>query len=82
MCFDTAQSKKQKFFAIFSVIFRISRCNQLFSGGFDYPVADFSAQNFTNSSKNFLAPAQKIQIKYYFFPKNHTKFYVVKAFHG
>ena len=58
------------FKAFFKSFVRILRCNQLFSGGIDYPVV-----------KKEFKPVygKKIKVKYWFIQKDKNKFYVVKA---
>lgn len=53
--------------------FRILRCNQLFAGGIDYPIVKFKP------SKSLLKNSYDFQVKYWFFPKEKDKFYVIKV---
>jgi len=58
------------FKAIYFTITRILKCNQLFAGGFDYPVIKLNKlQNI-----NF----EKIEIKYWYIPLENNKYFVVK----
>ena len=58
------------FKAIYFTITRILKCNQLFAGGFDYPLIKLN----TNQNINFL----KIKIKYWYIPLENGKYLVVK----
>lgn len=59
-------------FALFHSIVRILKCNQLFDGGFDYPIVE---KKFSNTQ--YRLPQSRI--KYWFIPiKNSKKFYLVK----
>ena len=52
---------------------RILRCNQLFAGGIDYPIVDVKPLKILQkNSYNF-------KIKYWLFPKEKNKFYVIKV---
>ncbi|MBL0686644.1 MAG: membrane protein insertion efficiency factor YidD [Sulfurospirillum sp.] len=62
--------------ACFYSLLRILRCNQLFSGGIDYPVVTKKFQNFFLTAPAYNSP----DIKFWFVPKNIKSFYVVKAF--
>ena len=53
---------------------RILRCNQLFDGGFDYPIVKKSFHFNPLQKREF----KKLEIKYWFIPKNTNTFYVVK----
>ncbi|MBD3808513.1 MAG: membrane protein insertion efficiency factor YidD [Epsilonproteobacteria bacterium] len=58
---------------------RILRCNQLFAGGIDYPIIKYTPPNFSlkpNINKNY----GKIDIKYWFVPKDQRHYYVLKDF--
>ena len=59
------------FKAIFYTIVRILKCNQLFDGGFDYPVIN-RLKNNQNIKYN------KIKIVYWYVPLKNGKFLVVK----
>ncbi len=63
--------------ACFYTILRILRCNQLFSGGIDYPV--INKKRLDNSSITAYKP-QSIKIVFWFVPKDNKSFYVLKAF--
>ena len=58
------------FKAIYFTITRILKCNQLFDGGFDYPIIKLKA----NQNINF----EKIKIKYWYIPLENGKYLVVK----
>ena len=58
------------FKAIYFTITRILKCNQLFDGGFDYPIIRLRA----NQNINF----EKIKIKYWYIPLKNGKYLVVK----
>ena len=58
------------FKAIYFTISRILKCNQLFPGGFDYPMVKLKK----NQNANF----EKIKIKYWFVPTENNKYFVVK----
>ena len=58
------------FKAIYFTITRILKCNQLFDGGFDYPIIKLNA----NQNINF----EKIKIKYWYIPLENGKYLVVK----
>ena len=58
------------FKAIYFTITRILKCNQLFAGGFDYPIIRLRA----NQNINF----SKIKIKYWYIPLKNGKYLVVK----
>jgi len=62
--------------ACFFSLLRILRCNQLFSGGIDYPVV---TKNFHNSLLA-ITPSVSVKIIFWFVPKNHKSFYVIKSF--
>jgi putative membrane protein insertion efficiency factor len=59
--------------AIWFTIFRILKCNQLFDGGFDYPIVriDFS--------KKVVKTGKVIRVKFWFVPIDKDKFYTIKA---
>ena len=58
------------FKAIYFTIMRILKCNQLFDGGFDYPIVKLN----TLQNVHF----EKIKIKYWLVPVSKNKYYVVK----
>ncbi|MBD3789034.1 MAG: membrane protein insertion efficiency factor YidD [Campylobacterales bacterium] len=65
--------------ALFHSTLRILRCNQLFAGGIDYPVVDFTPPSITH----LLSPssdASHIKIRYWLIPKDHGHCYVIKQF--
>jgi len=65
------QLENNTFFkAIYFTIARILKCNQLFDGGFDYPIVKITKHN----NLTF----KKIKINYWLIPINHELFYVVK----
>lgn len=59
------------FRAFYKSTLRILRCNQLFKGGFDYPVI-----------KKEINPlfGKKEKIKYFLIPKGKNKYIVIKAY--
>lgn len=72
--FAVWQFKFNGFFsALFAVIFRILRCNQLFKGGIDYPVISKNFDSFFISNQNL-----KSHIAFWFVPYKKNKFYVIK----
>lgn len=72
--FAVWQFKFNGFFsALFAVIFRILRCNQLFKGGVDYPVISKNFNSFFISNQNL-----KSHIAFWFVPYKKNKFYVIK----
>ncbi|MCJ8325829.1 MAG: membrane protein insertion efficiency factor YidD [Campylobacterales bacterium] len=58
------------FKAIYFTITRILKCNQLFDGGFDYPIIKMYKK------KNI--KFKKIKIIYWLVPINHDRFLVIK----
>ncbi|DAB31421.1 MAG TPA: membrane protein insertion efficiency factor YidD [Sulfurospirillum sp. UBA11407] len=65
------------FKACFLSILRILRCNQLFSGGIDYPVISKNRLKFSP----FTAKRPLLNnIIFWFIPKDEKSFYVIKAF--
>jgi len=64
---------------------RILRCNQLFKGGIDYPLLEFSHQK-SSSILSFNTEYGKIDIVYWFVPKsmepNNTRYYILKDFNA
>lgn len=58
------------FKAIYFTITRILKCNQLFKGGFDYPIIKVKR----NQNINF----EKIKIKYWYIPIKNNRYLVVK----
>jgi len=59
---------------------RILRCNQLFAGGIDYPVIRYNPPKFSLSKPYINNNYGKMDIKYWFVPKDKTHYYVVKDF--
>lgn len=57
------------FKAFFYSTIRISKCNPLFDGGFDYPLVKLQINN-----KKFT----KIRVKYWLIPKGKNKYYVLQ----
>jgi len=53
---------------------RILRCNQLFEGGIDYPVVDYTPP------KLLCLSPKKIKVLFWLLPKAKQKFYVIKNF--
>ncbi|XPV54541.1 MAG: membrane protein insertion efficiency factor YidD [Halarcobacter ebronensis] len=65
------QYENNTFFkATYFTISRILKCNQLFEGGFDYPVVKIVKHN----NINF----KKIKIKYWLIPVDNNKYLIVK----
>ena len=66
--------------AIFFTIKRILTCNQLFAGGFDYPIVKLDLKI------NPLCLNQLYKnhffIKYYLIPKDECSYYLIKRFKG
>lgn len=58
------------FKAIYFTITRILKCNQLFEGGFDYPIVKKVRHN--NISY------KKIKVKYWYIPTKNRRYFVVK----
>lgn len=68
------QFENNSFLKAFSASFlRILRCNQLFKGGFDYPLVkkDFSFVKFDSTKRN-------LKPKFWFVPYKNGKYYLVK----
>ena len=59
--------------ALFWSATRVLRCNQLFSGGIDYPVISKKLSN---------VQFKKIDIDYWLVPKGRDKFFLIKNFKG
>lgn len=57
------------FVAIFSSIIRILKCNQLFSGGFNYPTTRLKVKKIK---------FKKINVKYWLVPTADNKFFILK----
>jgi len=65
------QLENNTFFkAIYFTIVRVLKCNQLFKGGFDYPITKFVKHN----NINF----KKIKVKYWLVPTKHNKYLIIK----
>ncbi len=65
------QFENNTFFkAIYFTITRILKCNQLFKGGFDYPIIKLAKHNNINY--------KKIKIKYWYIPTNNNRYLVLK----
>jgi hypothetical protein len=66
--------------ALFFTIKRVLTCNQLFLGGFDYPIVKRDLKKnplfFHQVDKN------QICIKYYLYPKGNDRYYLIKRFKG
>lgn len=60
---------------------RILRCNQLFTGGIDYPLIRYKPPKFSLKS-NINHNYGTIKVKYWLVPKNKTHYFVVKDFNG
>ena len=58
--------------AIINIIFRLLRCNQLFSGNFDYPIIRFNPRN--------VLKGRKIDVSIWFIPIQKNKFLIVKGY--
>jgi uncharacterized protein len=58
------------FKAIYFTIARVLKCNQLFPGGFDYPIVKIVKHN----NINF----KKIKVKYWLVPVNGNRYLIVK----
>ena len=58
--------------AIYLIITRILRCNQFFSGGFDYPVVEFVPKNIVY---------KRLKVRYWFVPVKDqaNKYYIVQV---
>jgi len=65
------QVENNTFFkAIYFTILRVLKCNQLFPGGFDYPIVKIVKHN----NINF----KKIKVKYWLVPVNDNRYLIVK----
>lgn len=70
--YSKIQFEKNTFFkAIYFTITRLLKCNQLFDGGFDYPVIKFKPKNIA---------FKKIDIIYWYVPVKEKKdhYYIIK----
>jgi len=59
--------------AIAQTTLRILRCNQLFPGGIDYPVVDYTPPSLIQLHQNTM-------IKYWIVPKSADNYYILKDF--
>lgn len=62
--------------SIFSIILRILRCNQLFKGGIDYPVARIKFR-----SQSIFFKSEVTKLNFIFVPFKKDKFYIIKVFY-
>ncbi len=53
---------------------RVLKCNQLFDGGFDYPIVKKEFKFNPLAKREF----KQINLKYWFVPKNEDNYYVIK----
>ena len=60
------------FKAIYLIILRVLKCNQLFKGGYDYPIIDYKPHNIVY---------KKIKVTLWFVPikNSKNKYYIVQA---
>lgn len=64
------QFENNNFFkAMYYSTIRILKCNQLFDGGFDYPIINYKLNN-----QSF----KKIKVKYWLIPMQNGKFKIIK----
>lgn len=81
------------FKAFFSSVLRILRCNQLFSGGIDYPIIRYKAPKIFVNHKLHLKKSdtfsdivefksEKFIVKYWIVPKDDKRFFVIKDFNA
>ena len=68
-------SKNNLLIALYQSTLRILRCNQLFNGGIDYPLMPCKKLFSLNKLVWY-----KIEVKFWFVPKNDTQCYVIKGF--
>ncbi len=59
--------------ALIKTIARILRCNQIFSGGIEYPIVKLNINNIKILHNN-----KKINIDFWLIPKDKNYFYVIK----
>lgn len=57
-------------YALIKTIFRLLRCNQLFSGGLDYPVITLHKIN--------IQKGVKMDIAFWLVPKEKNKYYIIR----
>ncbi|WP_187648508.1 membrane protein insertion efficiency factor YidD [Nitrosophilus labii] len=60
------------FKAIFFIVLRILRCNQLFAGGIEYPII--------TKKLDCIKKRDAINIKYWLIPKDKNRYYLIKNF--
>jgi putative membrane protein insertion efficiency factor len=63
--------------ALLNVIVRILKCNQLFKGGFDYPVVKLELKN-----KNILTynlDYYTIKVEFWFVPRSDGRYFLLKS---
>lgn len=63
------------FYALYEIIKRIAKCNQLFDGGFDYPLIKKTI-NINNLSKN---KQNMFKVKYFYLKTSKSKYILIKA---
>jgi len=59
--------------ALAQTTLRILRCNQLFPGGIDYPIVDYTPPSRIQLNQNTM-------IKYWIVPKSADNYYILKDF--
>jgi putative membrane protein insertion efficiency factor len=64
--------------ALFFTIKRILSCNQLFKGGFDYPIVKKSLKKNTLCQHN--KDKKLFFVKFYLIPKDGDRYYLIKRF--
>jgi len=62
--------------AIINSTTRILRCNQLFSGGIDYPIINFTPPPLLKLNRS------KIVVKYWIVPKEKNRYFVIKDYNA
>jgi len=55
---------------------RILRCNQLFAGGIDYPIVQYTAPLLLTLKQD------NLKVKYWLVPKNKKLFYLIKDYNA
>lgn len=72
------------FFAIIKTILRLLKCNQIFSGGLDYPI--IKLKNIKNTNKINLNIQQHAKINknidFWLIPIKNNKFYIIRNLRG
>lgn len=65
---------KNVFFALYEIIKRLLRCNQIYDGGFDYPkiIKDIKYNNLKKNDK-------VLKIKYFYIKINKKKYFLIKS---